>query len=139
MSKGGPQPVAGRTFTKRSPPRSFPILIFCGATSMGFPGGAVGKNPPVSAGDVGSIPELGRTLEKEMVTHSSSYLGNPMDRGAWRATAHGVSKSQTRLNTHTHNLYSSSYLASEGFLMLPASLDKYPLCSYCDPKAPYGI
>ena len=29
------------------------------------------KNLPVSAGDVGSIPGLGRSLEKEMATHSS--------------------------------------------------------------------
>ena len=27
-----------------------------------------------------------------------SYLENPMDRGAWRATVHGVAESQTRLN-----------------------------------------
>ena len=39
-----------------------------------FPGGASGKNPPASAGDAkdtGSIPELGRSLEEEMATHSS--------------------------------------------------------------------
>ena len=38
---------------------------------------------------------LGREdpLEKEMATHSSiQYLGNPMDRGAWWATVHGVTK-----------------------------------------------
>ena len=29
-------------------------------------------------------------LEKEMTTHSFSCLENPMDRGAWRATVHGV-------------------------------------------------
>ena len=34
-------------------------------------GGLVIKNPPVSAGDVGSTPGLGRYLEKEMATHSS--------------------------------------------------------------------
>ena len=31
-------------------------------------------------------------LEKEMAIHSHSCLGNPMDRGAWRATVHGVTK-----------------------------------------------
>ena len=37
-------------------------------------------------------------LEQEMATHSSiSCLENPMDRGAWKATVHGVTKSQTRL------------------------------------------
>ena len=38
-------------------------------------------------------------LEKGMATHSSIYscLGNPMDRGAWQAIVHGVTKSQTQL------------------------------------------
>ena len=41
-------------------------------------------------------------LEKEMATHSSySCLGNPMDRGAWRATIHGIAKSQTGLRDLT--------------------------------------
>ena len=40
---------------------------------MGFPGNAVVKNPPANAGDVGSIPELGRSLEKEMAANSSSF------------------------------------------------------------------
>ena len=54
------------------------------------------KNLPVKAGDVrhmGSIPELGRSPERG---HGNpfqySYLGNPMDRGAWWATVHGVTK-----------------------------------------------
>ena len=35
-------------------------------------------------------------LEEEMAMHSSySSLGNPMDRGDWRATVHGVAKSRT--------------------------------------------
>ena len=37
----------------------------------GFPGGSVVKNLPASAGDVGSIRRSGRSLEKEMATHSS--------------------------------------------------------------------
>ena len=40
-------------------------------------------------------------LEEETATHSKILaweLGNPMDRGAWRATVHGVAKSQTRLS-----------------------------------------
>ena len=31
------------------------------------------KNPPANTGDVGSIPELGRSLEKEMATHPSTF------------------------------------------------------------------
>ena len=44
---------------------------------------------------------LGREdpLEKEMAIHSSTLTWkNPMDRGAWRATVHGVAKSRTRLS-----------------------------------------
>ena len=66
---------------------------------MGFPGGTVVKNPPVNAGDirdVGSIPGLGRSPGGGN-SNPLQYtcLGNPTDRGAWRATVHGVAKSQT--------------------------------------------
>ena len=38
-------------------------------------------------------------LEKEMATHSSILAWkNPMDRGAWQATLHGIAKSQTQLS-----------------------------------------
>ena len=36
-----------------------------------FPGGSAIKNPPASAGGMGSIPGLGRSLEEEMATHPS--------------------------------------------------------------------
>ena len=51
------------------------------------------KNPPAKAGDVGSIPELGRSPgEGNSNLLQCSCLGNPIDRGAWRATACGVTK-----------------------------------------------
>ena len=51
------------------------------------------KNPPAKAGDVGSIPELGRSPgEGNSNLLQYSCLGNPIDRGAWRATARGVTK-----------------------------------------------
>ena len=50
---------------------------------MGFPGGSVVKNLPANAGDLGSIPGLGRSPgEGNGYTLQYSYLGNPMDRGA---------------------------------------------------------
>ena len=59
------------------------------------------KNPPADPGDVrdvGSIPVSGRSPGGE---HSNplqcSFLENPMDRGAWRATVHKVAKSRTRV------------------------------------------
>ena len=70
--------------------------------NLGFPGGAVVKNPPANAGDardVGSLPGLGKSLEEGNGNPlQDSYLGNPMDRGAWRATAHRVTKTQTQLS-----------------------------------------
>ena len=60
----------------------------------GFLGGSVVKNPPASAGDVGLIPESGR-VHGEGNGNPLQYpcRGNPMDRGAWQVTVHGVSKS----------------------------------------------
>ena len=62
---------------------------------MGFHGGSVVKNPPVSAGDVSSIPESGRSPgEGNGNPLQYSCLDNPMDRGTWHATVHGVTKNQ---------------------------------------------
>ena len=58
---------------------------------LGFPGGSVVKNPPANAGDVGSIPGLGRSPGKGNGNPLQySCLENLMDRGAWWATVHGV-------------------------------------------------
>ena len=49
-------------------------------------------------------------LEKDMATHSSSCLENPMDRGAWWAIVHGVEKSLTRLSDFTFTFFLSFFL-----------------------------
>ena len=57
------------------------------------------KSTPTNAGDPGSIPGMGRSLgEGNDIPLQYSCLDNPMDRGAWQATIHGVAKSQTRLS-----------------------------------------
>ena len=67
---------------------------------MGFPGGSAVKNLPANAGDTGSIPGLGRSPGGEHDNPlQSSCLENPMDRGSWQATVHGVSKNRPRLST----------------------------------------
>ena len=54
------------------------------------------KNPLANAGDVGSNPGSGRSPgEGNSNPFYYSCMGNPMDRGIWRATVHGVTKSQT--------------------------------------------
>ena len=66
----------------------------------GFPGGSVVKDPPTNAGDVGWIPGSGRSPGGGNDTPLQySCLENPMHRGTWWATVHGVPKSQTQLST----------------------------------------
>ena len=74
---------------------------------MSFPGGSDDKESDCSAGDLGLIPGSGR--------FSGGGNGNPLqysclenliDRGAWRATVHGVHKGLDMIErlTHTHRL-----------------------------------
>ena len=60
---------------------------------LGFPGRSVIKNLPANGGDTSLIPGLRRS-PGEGNGNSLQYccLGNPMDRGAWPATVHGVEK-----------------------------------------------
>ena len=60
---------------------------------MGFLGVSVLKNLPASAGDLGSNPGLGRSPgEGKGKPLQYSCLENPMNRGAWWNTVHGVAK-----------------------------------------------
>ena len=66
-----------------------------------FPGKSVGKESACNAGDVGLISGLGRSPgggHGNLLWYSC--LENPMDRGAWWVTVHGVTKSRKRLSTH---------------------------------------
>ena len=71
----------------------------------GFPGGLAVKNSPANArasGDAGSIPGPGTSAGRGNGNPLQySCLKNPMDRGAWRATVHEVSKTHTWLNNWT--------------------------------------
>ena len=70
-------------------------------SSAASQGTLVVKNPPTNAGDirdVGSIPGSGRSPGIGNGNPlQNCCLGNPMERGAWGATVHGVAKSRTRL------------------------------------------
>ena len=58
-----------------------------------------GKESACNSGDVGLIPGSGRSPgEGNGNLLQYSCLGNPMDRGAWRPTVHGVAESRTRLS-----------------------------------------
>ena len=64
-----------------------------------FPAGTDGNELACNAGDPSSIPGLGRPpRERNGNPLKYSCLENPMDRGAWLATGHGVAESQTQLS-----------------------------------------
>ena len=68
----------------------------------GFPCSSVGKESACSAGDLGSIPGLGRSPGEENGNpFQYPCLENLMDRRAWGAAVHGVTKSRTRLSDWT--------------------------------------
>ena len=66
---------------------------------LGFPDGSNGKESVSNMGDLSSIPGLGRSSGGG---HGNplqySCLENSMDRGAWQATVHGVTKDRTQLS-----------------------------------------
>ena len=62
----------------------------------GFPAGSDGKESACNAGDLGSIPGCGGSPgEGNGYPLQYSYLEYSMDREAWQATAHGITKNQT--------------------------------------------
>ena len=71
-----------------------------------FPCSSVGKESACNAGDLGSIFGLGRSPgEGNGNPLWYSCLENPMDRGAWWATVHGVAELDTIKHTHTHYVF----------------------------------
>ena len=77
--------------------------------SLGFPGGSAGKESACNAGDLGSIPGLGRSPgEGNSYPLQYSGLENSTD-----CIVHGVAKSRTRLSDfHFTSLYLKQYLVS---------------------------
>ena len=67
--------------------------IECQSCTRGFPGSSVVKSPPANAEDEGSIPGSGKSPGGGNGNpFQYSCLENPMDREAWKATVHGVTK-----------------------------------------------
>ena len=63
---------------------------------MEFPDGSVVKNLPANARNLDLIPGLGRSPGGGNGNPLQySYMGNPMDRGAWQGTVHSVAKNWT--------------------------------------------
>ena len=72
------------------------------------------KKSPANSGDAGDvrlIPGFGRSPGGGNVNPLQySHLENPIDRGAWLATVHEVTKNQTWLSIHTHTLTTTQYI-----------------------------
>ena len=78
---------------KKKKKKDYMLLI------AGFPDSSAGKEYDCSEGDLGLIPGLRRSPGGgKGYPLQYSCLENPNDRGAWQATVHGVTKSQTRLS-----------------------------------------
>ena len=74
-------------------------------TTLGLPGSSVIKNPPANAEDMGSIPGLGRSPGKGNGNpFQYSCLGNPIDKGAWWATVHSVTKESDTTERLNNNI-----------------------------------
>ena len=79
----------------------YALIYICQSLSTytGFPGASDGKESACSTGDWSSIPRSKRSLgEGKGYPLQYPCLENPMDRGAWWATAHGVTNTQTQLS-----------------------------------------
>ena len=76
---------------------------------IGFPGGSVVKNLLANAGHVGDVslsPESGSSPGEGNGNPLQYFcLENPMDKGDWQATVHGVAKSRRRLSMHAHQQF----------------------------------
>ena len=79
------------------------VRLPCPSLSPGicsdYPDGSAVKNPPASVGDLGSIPGSERFPGgRNSSPLQYACLGNPMDRGAWGATVHGVARDWTQFS-----------------------------------------
>ena len=76
--------------------------------TRGLPTWLSGKESPASTGDtkdMGSIPGSGSSTEEGNGNPLQySCLENPIDRGAWQAAVHGITKRWTRWSTHTQKV-----------------------------------
>ena len=111
--------------------------------NTGFPDGSEGKESAYSGGDPDLIHRSGRCPGRGNGSPPQySCLENPMDRGAWRATIHGVAEldvteqlalslSYVHTHTHTYTLFQ--------LLSIIQLLQDTELSSLCYAVGPYGL
>ena len=88
------------------------LRLYKAKPRMGFPHSAVGKELAYNAGDPGLIPGSGRSPEEGNSNPLQySCLENPMGRGAWQVTVHGVARVRHDLATKLPPQCELSYAA----------------------------
>ena len=110
-------------------------------------GGSVVKNLLVSAGEAGSIPGSGRSPGEENSNPLQYFLENPMDRGAWWATVHGVTECWTWQTNWAQLVFPSfsgilfwKCLSLQDLLQNnPYSSEPYIMCNLHDPWSGRGL
>ena len=113
------------------------------ALSFGLPWGLSGKESACNAGDTGEmglIPASGSSLGGWHGQPAPLFLQeNPMDRGAWRATAHRVAKSRTGLKRLSGYACTSSNCLSHTHLSAPPDFPwLFPSLSSFAPRSAPG-
>ena len=111
------------------------MLIVCRppGRKRGLP--RLSRGEAADAGGLGSVPGLGRSPGEGNGNSLQDFcLENSMDRGAWRATVHGVAKSQTRLSNFTSLplllLLKPTALGSSSFILPLQYLSCAHVCSF---------
>ena len=93
---------------------------------MGFPGGSDSKESAWNAGDLGSIPGLGRYPgEGRGGPLQCSCLENPMGRGAWRAAVRGLQRARHAWATGTHHCHQTTAIGCHCRVLY--SVDNYTM------------
>ena len=99
----------------------------CGVSGicLSLPGGSDSKESACNTGDLGSIPESGRSPgEGKGYPLQYSCLENPMGEGAWRATVHGVAQSDMTEATYTHTHTHTHTEGLQTFVRIPLEISK---------------
>ena len=106
-------------------PYHLPILCIVACIFLGFPGGSDGKESAWNVGDLGSIPELGRSPGGWAWQPHSSILAwrIPMDGGAWRAAVYELSELDA-----TGQLCTAQHVSVNNILLIhPSHNPNFPL------------
>ena len=112
--------------------------------ASGFPDGSDGRESACSAGDLGSVPGSGRS---PAAGHGNPFqyscLENPVDRGAWWATAHGVAESDTTEQVSTQHGASLSTLhrtpSAQALCQSPQPCSRLPTVTIPEKGTPQSV